>query len=112
MSNAITTADSVTLLTTAIADENFEDVIKGLGQLDDEARLIIRRTLRRLTQIAVLAVGASDEQAKNLTTERNALMATLASLGEERAMHMESAIEQFVWRLLDRATDVALGKLL
>lgn len=89
-----------------------EQIIRQLGQLDEEQKAMIRRTINRLTQISILAIGATSESLINLQTERNALIATLASLGEEKAQVASAKAEAFVWYLLGRALDVALGKLI
>jgi hypothetical protein len=102
---------TLTIDVAGISAQGAQDVIRELGQLDEEQKAIIRRVTHRLTEIGILAIGAGSEQLADLQNERNALMATLSSLGEEKAAAAGERIESFLWRLLDRAMDVALGKL-
>ena len=88
-----------------------EELIKSLGELDEESEILVRRTLRRLSAIGVLSIGADSSTLAALQNERNAAVATLLNLLEAKGVDAQHKIESFVTGVLYKAIDVVLGRL-
>lgn len=88
-----------------------EKLLRSLGSLDVEQQALIRLTLDRAVSLAVDAVGATPEHLSVINVEGKALLATLATLGEEKAATVQAALEGFLTRLMDLAISAALGSL-
>jgi len=96
--------------TPSISVRFYIDTLQELGSLDDAQKVIVRNVIRRNVELAVLSVGAGEEQLAEFRIERNALMSTLANIGEAKGAAAQAVIEGAIWDLVDRVLNVGLGK--
>lgn len=94
-----------------IAREAATKIAQELAGLDPEAHSIVHRTLHRLSQLAALSIGADQAQLAQIRVERQAAIATLASLGEEKAARISKALLASLSAVLTLAIDALMDRI-
>jgi len=82
--------------------------LRNAARLDAQQRIDAERAVRRMVELRLQAVGASESQLKQIRIEFAALRSTLTTIGETVGAKSWGTVESIIGRLIARGMAVVL----